>query len=47
MLIFHLMELAWISRKIGFRYSALCVGDKAMKDPYVIHETNSSADVLL
>jgi hypothetical protein len=37
----------WVSRKIGFRYSALRVGDKAMNDPYVTHETkNDPADVL-
>jgi len=41
------MRLVWVSRKIGFRYSALRVGDKAMNDPNITHETkNSPADVL-
>jgi hypothetical protein len=37
-----------VSRKIGFRYSALRVGDKAMNNPNVTQETTSDpADVLL
>lgn len=29
------------SRKIGFRYFALCFGDKAMNDLSVVHETKN------
>ena len=42
----HHMGLVWISRKIGFRYSALRLGDEAMNDPNVTHETkNDPVDV--
>jgi hypothetical protein len=41
------MRLVWVSREIGLRYSALRVGDKAVNDPNVTHETkNEPADVL-
>jgi hypothetical protein len=41
------MRLVWISRKIGFRYSAFRVGDKAMNDLNVTHESeNDPVDVL-
>jgi hypothetical protein len=41
------MRLVSVSRKIGFRYPALRVGDEAINDPNVTHETkNELADVL-
>jgi hypothetical protein len=41
------MRLVSVSRKIGFRYPALRVGDEAINNPNVTQETkNEPADVL-